>query len=239
MATYNGEHYIEKQLTSILSQINPEDEVIVVDDASEDRTLNIIENLVDDRIKIIALESNVGHVQAFEKAISTASNEIIFLSDQDDIWHPSKYKTVLEEFRSEESPVLLVHGLSAINSKGQVITKNWLTLPKACLSGIPFLIAELIKPRIFGSASAFRRSILEIMLPFPISVYAHDHWLTICAAITGKSKFLNKNLVYRRIHDHNLTPKNGNTFFKKIYFRILFFCMICRAVIRKISIKRN
>ena len=77
MATYNGEQFIEQQLVSILSQIDKRDEVILVDDASTDRTLKLVKDLADDRIKIVALENNVGHVKAFEIAISSASKEII------------------------------------------------------------------------------------------------------------------------------------------------------------------
>ena len=124
IATYNGEMFIEEQLVSILSQIDVRDEVIIVDDASTDRTLKLVENLADDRVKIVALEENIGHTKAFERAISFASKDIIFLSDQDDIWFPGKYQRVLEEFSTKESPILVVHSLSLINSVGKEIYVN-------------------------------------------------------------------------------------------------------------------
>lgn len=53
IATYNGEKFIKQQLTSILEQLAPADEIIVSDDNSKDNTRNIIEELNDGRIKII------------------------------------------------------------------------------------------------------------------------------------------------------------------------------------------
>ncbi len=236
MASYNGEKFIGEQLKSILSQIGSNDEVIVVDDASTDGTIGIINEIGDSRVKVLALQDNVGHVKAFEEALKHATYEIIFLSDQDDIWFPGKYQKVLEEFGSTDEPVLVVHSLSSINAAGRVLSNNWLSLSPASLSRLRFLLLELIKPRVFGSAAAFRSSILEVMLPFPSCVYAHDHWLTICAAMNGRSKFITENLAYRRIHGDNVTPINGLNYGKKLYFRLIFFQMIflalCRVILR-------
>jgi glycosyltransferase involved in cell wall biosynthesis len=226
LASYNGGKFIEKQLSSILSQINALDEVILVDDASKDNTLQIVKNITDSRIKIVPLKYNVGHVKAFEKAIALASNEIIFLSDQDDIWFPGKYQRILEEFNVDESTVLVVHSFASINEFGEDIAHDWLSQRAAKVSGLSFLFRELLKPSVFGSASAFKSSLREIMLPFPDYVYAHDHWLTVCASIAGNSKFIVDNLVYRRIHLYNLTPKNGLRYSKKLYVRLLFLRMI-------------
>ncbi len=234
LASYNGEKFIEEQLTSILSQIGARDEVILVDDASTDSTLRIVKNLADARIEIVPLERNVGHVMAFEKAIALASNEIIFLSDQDDIWFPGKYGRMLEEFGAADLPVLVVHSLSSINEYGQALSQSWLSLRDASLFGLSFLLLELLKPRVFGSAAAFKSSLRRIMLPFPRYVYAHDHWLTICAAMTGNTKFIVDNLVYRRIHEQNVTPKNGLNYSKKLYMRFLFVRMIFLAFYRVI-----
>jgi glycosyltransferase involved in cell wall biosynthesis len=208
IATYNGEKYIFEQVQSILTQINNEDEVIVVDDASNDQTVKIISSMGDSRIKITQLYKNIGHVKAFEIALSISKNDIIFLSDQDDVWVPGKYQRTLAEFSSKDNPTLIVHGLSTINSCGELVSNRFLLFDTGTQLKFLLLVQEFLKPRVFGSASAFKSCLLKLMLPFPKFVYAHDHWLVICASIVGQTKFLSGQYVKRRIHDNNITPKN-------------------------------
>ena len=90
MATYNGEKYIKEQLESIISQLDENDEVIVSDDHSTDRTLDIVKDLKDSRIKIFLNKNKKGLTYNFENAIKQAKGNYIFLSDQDDVWLPNK-----------------------------------------------------------------------------------------------------------------------------------------------------
>ena len=95
IATYNGEKYIKEQLTSILSQIDIDDEVIISDDGSTDKTIEIINDINDSRIKLIKGGFR-NFTFNFENAIRQAQGEYIFLADQDDVWLPNKYSTTLK-----------------------------------------------------------------------------------------------------------------------------------------------
>ncbi|MDE5758415.1 MAG: glycosyltransferase, partial [Allobaculum sp.] len=86
IATYNGERYIETQIRSILDQLNEDDEIIISDDSSTDRTLDIIRSLNDSRIKLFAGNKFHSRTFNFENALKQATGDFIFLSDQDDIW---------------------------------------------------------------------------------------------------------------------------------------------------------
>lgn len=83
MATYNGEKYVRQQLMSILVQLSPVDEVIVSDDGSTDRTIEIITQLADERVKLKRNQGHPGPVGNFEHAIRQAKNGLILLADQD------------------------------------------------------------------------------------------------------------------------------------------------------------
>ena len=88
MAVYNGEKYIEEQLMSILSQSIMPDELIIQDDGSSDSTTDKIQSITeksDVSVKLIKNKENLGFSKNFITAISAASAEYIFLSDQDDI----------------------------------------------------------------------------------------------------------------------------------------------------------
>ena len=103
IATYNGEKYIREQLDSILVQLGPDDEIVVCDDRSSDRTLELIEGYRDSRIHVHRNEKNLGHVRNFEKAISLSRGDYLFLSDQDDVWLPGRVQEMLGQMQSDAS----------------------------------------------------------------------------------------------------------------------------------------
>jgi len=98
MATYNGERYISQQLESIKEQTIQADEVIICDDGSSDDTVKMVERFIRDNElitwKIIKNKKNKGWQKNFMDAISYATGEIVFLADQDDIWHTKKIEVM-------------------------------------------------------------------------------------------------------------------------------------------------
>src|ERR1017187_1659980 len=125
MATYNGSLYIERQLRSILNQLDQNDEVIVVDDHSSDTTLEVVDKIVDRRIEIFRNESNQGVLKTFERALRLASGEIIFLSDQDDIWYPEKASSFLHAFDVHPEVTLVLSDVKVINDADEVISESF------------------------------------------------------------------------------------------------------------------
>ena len=65
MASFNGEKYIEEQIQSILCQLGENDELIISDDLSTDRTVSIIQSIDDDRIRLIMNPTNHGYTGNF------------------------------------------------------------------------------------------------------------------------------------------------------------------------------
>ena len=96
MTTYNGSKHIEEQLNSILNQTRQPDEVIICDDTSEDDTVNIVRQFITNyrlnNWNVFINNINLGWKRNFRKAIALASGDIIFFSDQDDIWIAEKIK---------------------------------------------------------------------------------------------------------------------------------------------------
>lgn len=92
MTTYNGEKYIREQLDSIIAQTYPIYELIIQDDCSNDRTMDICK-LYADRYSFIHVyrnEHNLGYNKNFETAAMRATGDYVALSDQDDIWFKDK-----------------------------------------------------------------------------------------------------------------------------------------------------
>ena len=103
LATYNGELFLKEQLTSILKQLGDSDEVVVSDDGSTDLTLTILQEFNDPRIKVFHHDKRKQKysfdyaTHNFENAINNSSGDVIFFSDQDDIWMPDKIEKTFKK----------------------------------------------------------------------------------------------------------------------------------------------
>ncbi len=90
LPTYNGELFIADTLQSVLDQTYKNLEVIIIDDASTDKTVEVIRSFNDDRIKLYVNETNLGIGENSNKALSLATGEFIMMQDHDDISSPSR-----------------------------------------------------------------------------------------------------------------------------------------------------
>lgn len=124
LCTYNGERYIREQLESILNQTMPVDEIVVCDDGSTDGTLQIIENLrskTSVNFQLYKNEKNLGVSKNFKKAIDLCRGEIVFLSDQDDVWLPEKVESMVDLFMQHPEIQVVFSDALLINSEGNLI----------------------------------------------------------------------------------------------------------------------
>ena len=201
MATYNGEKYITEQINSILIQMRENDEIIISDDESNDRTIEIIESLIlkDSRIKVIR-GNRLGHALNFERAIMACGNPIIFLSDQDDVWNINKIEKTLEQFKSN-STLLMMHNADLIDENGNLLNKKLL---RKFNSGV---FRNILKSSYWGHCMAFRKDLLHQVIPFPKNIMYHDQWISIISEDCKSSHFLDESLVKHRIHTSNVSKK--------------------------------
>lgn len=98
MTSFNGEKFILKQLESIATQTIVPDEVIICDDQSKDNTVEVVERFIKENNlegwTIVRNIENLGWKRNFYKAASLTTGDIVFFSDQDDIWLPQKIETM-------------------------------------------------------------------------------------------------------------------------------------------------
>jgi glycosyltransferase involved in cell wall biosynthesis len=203
MATYNGAPYIERQLRSILSQLSQADEVILVDDHSSDATLDVAGRIGDVRVRIYRNDFNEGIIRTFELSLRHASGDIIFLSDQDDIWYPEKVRRFMEVFDEHPGVTLVLSDAKIINDADEVIAESYLESRGGFSSGIWH---NIIKNKFLGCTMAFRRSKMDMFLPIPKDVPMHDVWIGCINSIYGKTHLLNLPLMAYRRHQYNATP---------------------------------
>jgi glycosyltransferase involved in cell wall biosynthesis len=206
MATYNGQKYIIDQLNSILSQLRNDDEIVIVDDCSHDNTFNIIKSLNNKQINLYQNETHQGHVQSFAKAISLAKNDIIILSDQDDIWEKNKIELIKNEiFRKNIYLVTTNHDLffDSLSNTKPSIKKIKSKDSNNYLGNVIRIFAG--RTSYFGCTMGFMNEFKNYILPIPKYVESHDIWFALAANILKSNIHLDNITVHRRIHQSNVT----------------------------------
>jgi len=216
MATYNGEKYIYKQVSSILNQLSATDELIISDDKSNDQTISILESFQDDRIKIFTNIKSKGPIGNFENALSKASGKIVFLADQDDIWLDNKIQTH-KELHSKYD--LVISDAKVVDESGQLIYDSFFE-QRGSRSG---LINNLIKNSYIGCCMSFNQKILNYALPFPTYIHMHDWWIGLIGELKGNTVFCNNKLMNYVRHQNNASPtlsKSGYSGLKRMKNRL-------------------
>ena len=221
LAAYNGEKYIAEQLHSILGQLRSDDEVIVSDDNPGGETERIVRETAASDKRIHYLEGpGQGVIKNFEYAISKTTGDIIFLSDQDDVWKPDKVRAITREIK--DGAVLVLHNAEVTDESLNITEKSFFEIhgsKKGWLSNV-------IKNSYMGCCMAFDASLKEKILPFPKRLPMHDQYIGLVAEKYARRNgrrvvFLDTPYILYRQHGDNLT--GGKT---KLSDKIRWRCSI-------------
>jgi glycosyltransferase involved in cell wall biosynthesis len=230
MATFNGECYIKEQISSILKQLSINDEIIISDDYSTDGTLKIVESFEDDRIKIVFNKFSKGYSGNFENAITCSTGNIIFLSDQDDVWLPGKVDKMLSELKKS---TFVVSNARFVDNSLHPMGSTFFSLR----GGAQGFLNNLYKSRYLGSCMAFKREMFTKLLPFPKNrnLCPHDLWITLIAEFYFKVSTISEPLILYRRHENTVSSgghisKNG--LFKKVLFRSYSLMLVISRLFR-------
>ena len=226
IATYNGSLFINAQLQSILAQLSADDEVIISDDGSIDDTIQSINALADPRIKWAGCGGRLGVVKNFERALAAAQGDVIFLSDQDDIWLPGKVTACRQALQTH---LLVVTDCCIVDAD---LTETQPSFFKLRNSG-PGIRHNLIRNSYLGCCMAFRRELLTYALPIPARAPMHDMWLGMVAETCGTVCFLPIPYILYRRHSQNASATAGKSEFslyKKLNYRLVLAGLLLRRV---------
>lgn len=206
MAAYNGAKYIKEQIDSILFQLGTEDELIVSYDKSLDTTLLILNDYSkrDKRIKVYSNPYKPGVVKNFQNAVEHCSGDIIFFSDQDDIWMDSKIKSIIKEFEDPRVSVV-IHDAKLTDSELNVIHESTFKFRGGVRTSF---LGNFFRLSYIGCCMAFRAAYKSVVIPIPTIYRSHDWW-TGSLLSCGKSRIsvVNKPLILHREHSNNATLK--------------------------------
>ncbi len=213
MCTYTGEFFLPEHLESIVSQTVLADELVICDDGSKDGTIALLQKFAKKapfKVTIHQNETNLGSTKNFEKCISLCEGDIIFLTDQDDVWQNNKVETQLAYFDAHPEHDAVFSNALMINDDSQSIGRTiW--------EEIEFREDLQDKWRkgkaheilfngfvVTGATVAIRKSCMQRLLPFPTHVpdLIHDAWIAMVLSLEDKIGLIPENLIHYRIHAH-------------------------------------
>ena len=202
MAAYNGGKFIDAQLDSILAQLRDEDEVLIVDDCSRDDTRERILRSADPRIRLLRHSKNLGVVPTFEDALRSATGDVLFLCDDDDVWAPTKVQRFLDVFERHRDVEVVTSRVSLIDENDDRLPNSRVNREGRFSSGF---WKNVLVNHYQGSAMAIRASLLGRVLPFPRhKTFLHDAWIgTRNEVAGGRTEFIDEDLLYYRRHAKN------------------------------------
>ena len=191
MAVYNGERFIAEQLESLRAQTWLPNELVVSDDCSTDRTVDLVHTFKARSpfpVRVLRHERNQGVNANFDRAVAECIGDIIFMCDQDDVWLPNKIERTMKAFISNTGAGLVVSNSELVDSTlrpmGARLYRRKLPSSERCYArGARAVGAVLAAGLAFGHTMAFRRTPLLLRPAREASVdYAQDVVRAIIAA---------------------------------------------------------
>ena len=234
MAVCNGEKYIKEQMDSILAQMEDNDEIIVSYDPSTDATLNIVKEYTekDKRVKLFYNENHSrGLVSNFENALRHCTGDIIFYSDQDDVWMKDKIDKVCARFDNTKVTVV-IHDTSLTDENLKVYESSTFKLR----GGSTSKIKNLIRLSYIGCSMAFRKEMLKVVLPLATKGRSHDWWTGSICSCYGKMDMIDEALILHRMHGGNATPKKRPALSYQISVRLR---IVTQMLYRRLKIRKK
>ncbi len=214
LCTYNGEKYLKDQLDSIAAQTLLPGEIVVCDDRSRDKTLEILEAFkarAPFPVRIFSNDENLGPSRNFAKAIGLCKGAWISLCDQDDVWHPDKLQkshelmAKMEHKHGGNTPLLLhTDAIVADSALNAINPSLWDFQCSDPTKGHP--LSKLLSQNVVtGCTASINKALCDKALPIPDKAMMHDWWFALVASVFGQISCLPESTLLYRQHGLNDT----------------------------------
>jgi glycosyltransferase involved in cell wall biosynthesis len=201
MCTYNGAAFLDEQIKSILQQTYAHIELVAVDDASTDKTVELLYAWAqrDARIKVYVNEKNLGYNKNFEKAFSLSQGSFIAVSDQDDVWHHEKINIMMREWPAGAEMIYSIS--SNFDSDNPVFNPGNTQVNYKSFNEPAMLVFD---SPVHGHACMLKKEFALLCAPYPEKIF-YDWWQSMFAAAKGALGFINHTLTWHRVHAANFS----------------------------------
>jgi len=215
LCTRNGARFLPDQVRSICTQDPPPRQIVVSDDGSTDGSVDVVRSTLGEcraaqTIELVVFENNppLGVTRNFEQAVRACTQPLVALCDHDDVWHAGRLARMAAQFEARPELLLLHTDARLVDAQGQPLGSTLFhalevqpTELNAIANGHAFDVL-LRRNLVTGATTMFRRSLLDVALPFPPE-WVHDEWLGAIAAATGVMDVMPEPLIDYRQHASN------------------------------------
>ncbi len=203
---YNHERYIEPAVASLLDQSVPAREIIVIDDGSSDRSVEVVERLRAGRPEIqIHTQANQGAHAAINRGVALATGRFVAILNSDDVYHPDRLRQCLAVLE-DQTVSAVATGLSFIDERGSAVTNPWFEQARGFYDRIGDLSLALVNGNFFMTTSnlVVRRALFGEIGFFSALRYAHDLDFFLRLLAHGREvRLLDQPLLSYRVHAGN------------------------------------
>lgn len=222
LATYNGEHYIEEQLESIINQTYSNWKLYIRDDNSSDNTVNIIKGYIEkfpEKIYLVEdIKKGLGAKKNFFELIKYSKNDYCMFCDQDDVWLDNKIELTMREMKKIEGektkkiPILVHTDLKVVSEELELINESFIKYQNLDPE-MKALNNLLLQNNITGCTVMINLSLKQECKNIPENCIMHDWWLGLIASAFGEISFINEQTILYRQHSMNeVGAKNYNSY---------------------------
>jgi glycosyltransferase involved in cell wall biosynthesis len=212
MATFEPHpELLRRQLDSLREQTHRRWVCLVSDDCSSGDAFELLRSEVgeDPRFFLSRAPQRLGSYRNFERSLLMVppAAELIAFCDQDDRWHPDKLEVLIERIGDAN---LVYSDMRVLDAEGRVASDTFWTYKRNNWRNVASL---LIDNTVTGAASLFRRSLLDLAMPFPPPMEGahHDHWIAQVALVTGRIAYVDRPLYDYVQHGAAATPLHPST----------------------------
>ncbi|NTU73228.1 glycosyltransferase [Candidatus Roizmanbacteria bacterium] len=216
--SYNHEQYIRQAVESVLQQTYSNIELVIIDDGSKDKTLQILKDINDDRMQIIR-QKNQGAHTAINRGLELSRGQYLTILNSDDVYENNRLEIIVNEMEKHKDISLVATWINVINEKGESlgIKRGWdnmepwpLEHPEKSYKGTHDFRLNLLQGNFIATTSnaVVRREAYQKAGGMRNFRFAHDWDFFLRILFSGNGLLINKPLVNYRVHSKNTITSN-------------------------------
>lgn len=201
LSVFNGEKFLHEAIESVLNQTFKDFEFLIINDGSNDSSLDVILSYNDPRVRLIENKRNIGLTRSLNKGLKLAKGQYIARMDSDDISMPNRFDEQIRYFKKHPDVAVLGTSAYRIDENSKIIGK----------------LISLVNPdkklfeqnQLSHGSVMFEKKVINSLGGYDeLFRYSQDYELWLRVAQRNKVRNLNQILYKSRSHSENMWFKN-------------------------------